>query len=125
LNCFVIARACAQAIFSYLEGACVLADDRQTGPDELDRRIADAKAARSQGISDAQGRAESRGWAVGIEFVGTVLVSGFIGWAIDKHAGFGTSPWAMIVMLLFGFAAGTRRAAKTSVQFDSEPSNDD
>jgi ATP synthase protein I len=102
-----------------------LADDRQTGPDELDRRIADAKAARSRGVTDAQGRAESRGWAIGIEFVGTVLVSGFLGWMIDKHAGLGTAPWAMIVLLLLGFAAGIRRAMKTSVQFDAEPSNDE
>jgi ATP synthase protein I len=102
-----------------------LADNRQTGPDELDRRIAEAKAAQSRGISDAQGRSESRGWAIGIEFVGTVLVSGLIGWLIDKHAGLGTAPWAMIVLLLLGFAAGTRRAMKTSAQFDAEPSNDE
>ncbi len=102
-----------------------MADERQTEPDELDRRIAAATSARSRGITDAQGRAESRGWAVGIEFVGTVLVSGFIGWLIDTKTGWGTAPWAMIVLLLLGFAAGTRRAMKTSVQFDAEQSNDD
>jgi ATP synthase protein I len=107
------------------EGARVLADDRQPGPDELDRRIAEAKAAQSRGITDAEGRSESRGWAIGIEFVGTVLVSGLIGWLIDQHAGLGTSPWAMIILLVLGFAAGTRRAIQTSAQFDAEPSNDD
>ena len=36
-----------------------LSDDRN--PDDLDRRIADAKAASARGISNAQGKAESRG----------------------------------------------------------------
>lgn len=92
--------------------------------DDLDRRISDAQDRHSRGVTRAQGAAETRGWAVGIEFVGTVLVSGFIGWAIDAWAGLGTAPWAMIVFLLLGFAAGTRRAMITSKQFDSNPNND-
>jgi ATP synthase protein I len=99
-----------------------LADDRRIDGDELDRRIADAKAHQDQGITAAEGRAESRGWAIGIEFVGTVLVSAFIGWVIDRYAG--STPWAMIVLLLLGFAAGTRRAMTTSRQFDAAPTND-
>lgn len=97
-----------------------MADDRQK--DELDRRIAEAKAANERGISTAEGRAESRGWAVGIEFVGAVLVSGFLGWLIDRWLE--TAPWAMIVLLLLGFAAGTRRALRTSAQFDADPNTD-
>lgn len=72
-----------------------------------------------RGATRGQGAAESRGWAIGIEFVGTVLVSTFLGWLIDRYAG--TAPWAMIVLLLLGFAAGTRRAMKTSKQFDASP----
>ncbi|QSB43730.1 hypothetical protein EB810_08115 [Altererythrobacter sp. FM1] len=98
-------------------------NDQHSG-DDLDRRIADAQARRKHGVTNAEGRAETRGWAVGIEFVGTVLVSGFIGWAIDTWAGLGTAPWAMIVLLVLGFAAGVRRAIKTSAQFDSDPGND-
>ena len=96
-----------------------MADDRNK--DELDQRIAKAKAATERGVTDAEGRAESRGWAIGIEFVGAVLVSGFIGWLIDNYAGLGTKPWVMIAMLGLGFAAGTRRAMKTSQAFDAEP----
>lgn len=88
--------------------------------DDLDRRIAEAQAKHDPGVSRAEGRAETRGWAVGIEFVGTILVAGFIGWAIDQWTGLGTSPWGMIVLLILGFAAGTRRAMKTSAQFDSD-----
>jgi ATP synthase protein I len=102
-----------------------LSDNREKQTDDLDRRIADAKSANRHGISDAQGRSESRGWAIGIEFVGAVLVSGFIGYAIDHYSGLKTAPWAMIVMLVLGFAAGTRRAMQTSAQFDADPKNDD
>jgi ATP synthase protein I len=90
--------------------------------DELDQRIAKAKAAQKRGIAASEGASESRGWAIGIEFVGAVLVSGFIGWLIDRFAG--TAPWAMIVLLILGFAAGTRRAMKTSAEFDADPAND-
>ncbi|MEO5866408.1 MAG: AtpZ/AtpI family protein [Sphingomonas sp.] len=93
-----------------------LADDRQT--DDLDARIAKAKAEHRPGVTNAEGVAESRGWAVGIEFVGVVLVSTFIGWAIDRAAG--TAPWVMIGMLILGFAAGVYRAMKTSAQFDAD-----
>lgn len=98
-----------------------MADDRQNGPDDLDARIARAKAEHQGGISASQGAVESRGWAVGIEFVGVVLVSAAIGWAIDTYAGLGTKPWAMIVMLVMGFIAGVYRAMKTSAQFDADP----
>ena len=95
-----------------------MADDRKNENDALDARIAAAKAAAAR-PSTADAQAEGRGWAVGIEFVGAVLVSAFIGWLIDRFVG--TAPWAMIVMLLLGFAAGTRRAMQTSKQFDADP----
>ncbi|MFN3515708.1 MAG: AtpZ/AtpI family protein [Novosphingobium sp.] len=95
----------------------------QDGGSDLDRRIAEAQAKHTRGISSAEGRAETRGWAVGIEFVGTVLVSGFIGWGIDRWLELKT-PWGLVGMLLLGFAAGTRRAMQTSASFDSDPAND-
>ena len=99
-----------------------LADDRQNGPDDLDSRISRAKAEQSRGVTDAAGRSETRGWAIGIEFVGTVLVGAFIGYLLDTWLN--TTPWLMLVLLVLGFAAGTMRAMKTSNQFDADPSND-
>ncbi len=97
-----------------------MADDRrQDGPDDLDQRIKHAQDQQRSPLTHEEGRAESRGWAVGIEFVGAVLVSGLIGFGIDRY--FNSGPWAMIVLLLLGFAAGTRRAMKTSAQFDADP----
>ncbi len=99
-----------------------MADDRQNGPDDLDGRIARAKAEQSTAGTPVEGRSETRGWAIGIEFVGTVLVGAFIGYLLDQWLR--TTPWFMIVLLVVGFAAGTRRAMKTSNQFDADPSND-
>jgi ATP synthase protein I len=95
----------------------------QNGGNDLDRRIAEAQAKHDRGISSAEGRAETRGWAVGIEFVGTMLVCGFIGWGIDRWLDTKT-PWGLIAMLLLGFAAATRRAMQTSASFDADPGND-
>ncbi|MDE2562874.1 MAG: AtpZ/AtpI family protein [Sphingomonadales bacterium] len=99
-------------------------DSSDKSGDDLARRIADAQAKHDRGVTNAEGLAETRGMAVGIEFVGTVLVSGFIGWAIDNWAGLGTAPWAMIVLLVLGFVAGVRRAMQTSKEFDTNPDND-
>ncbi len=96
-----------------------MADDRTHADDALDARIAAAKKANERPVAaDPQG--EGRGWAIGIEFVGTVLVSALLGWLVDRYAGLGTKPWAMIVLLVLGFAAGTRRAMQTSKQFDAD-----
>lgn len=83
------------------------------GGDDLDRRIAAAEAKQAR---PEVHRGETRGWAVGVEFVGAVLVSAFIGWMIDRWAH--TAPWGMIVLLVLGFCAGVRQAAKTSREFD-------
>lgn len=89
-----------------------MADDRQN--DDLDRRIADAESKIEQPITASEAAAESRGWAIGIEFVGAVLVGAFIGYLLDRWLG--TAPWLMIVFLVLGFAAGLRRAMQTSNQ---------
>lgn len=99
-------------------------NDPKHGLSDLDERISEAKKRYARRELNADKQAESKGWAVAIEFVGAVLISAFIGWAIDEYAGLNTRPWGMIVMLLLGFAAGVRRAMQTSAQFDSDPTND-
>ena len=100
-----------------------MADDRQN--DDLDRRIAEAKA-QAENAHPApiagEGAAENRGWAVGIEFVGSMLVGAFIGYLLDKWLD--TAPWLMIVFLGLGFAAGLRRAITMSKRFDTNLNND-
>ncbi len=90
----------------------------------MSARIARAKAEHAVGGPSAAKASENKGWAIGIEFVGLVLVSTAIGWGIDNYAGLGSKPWAMIIMLVFGFAAGVYRAVQTSAQFDANPASD-
>src|ERR1700680_2926062 len=53
---------------------------------------------------NADNSALAQGFRLSAEFVAGILVGAAIGWAIDRWLG--TSPWGMIVLLLFGFAAG-------------------
>ena len=113
---------CGSGAFSIGWAGVILTDGRGNDAKGLDERIAAAKLRATPAVS-AHARAESRGWAIGIEFVGAILVSGMIGWAIDHYL-LHSAPWAMIVLLVLGFAAGTRRAMVTSAQFDDVSSND-
>lgn len=101
-----------------------LADNRQNGRDDLDARIARAKAGVARPVRGSV-RAENRGWSIAIEFVGMVLVSAAIGYGVDRYAGLGTAPFAMIAMLVLGFAGAVYRAAQDSGSFDADPDNDD
>lgn len=97
-----------------------MSDDRRNDEDELARRIAEAKRANGLDASAAPLVAnENKGMAVGVEFVGAVLVATFIGWALDKWLG--TKPWLMIALLVLGFATGIYRAMVTSRQIDAAP----
>jgi ATP synthase protein I len=85
--------------------------------DALARRIAAARAAEAS-KRDGIKREESRGWSVAAEFVGAMLVGGFIGWVIDRWAG--TGPWGMIVLLLLGFVTGLRSVLRQQKNFDGD-----
>lgn len=88
-----------------------LSDDHDH--EDLDRRIADAKAA-------ARGRAPGRGPAKGYsqgsrvlaELIGAPLGGGVIGYALDSW--FGTSPWALLILLALSIAVAFRNIYKIS-----------
>lgn len=93
-----------------------MADDRHDD-DALARRIAAARGTEPSN-RDGSKREESQGWSVALEFVGAMLVGGLIGWFIDRQAG--TGPWALIVMLLLGFATGLRSVLRQQTKIDGE-----
>jgi ATP synthase protein I len=66
----------------------------------------EAARASSGSTASAQstGKAMGLGFRVASELIAGVIVGGGIGWAIDRWLG--TSPFGLIVMLLFGMAAG-------------------
>ncbi|MBY9067735.1 AtpZ/AtpI family protein [Hyphomonas sp. WL0036] len=84
-------------------------------PDDLSDRIAKALEAREakaeaqrrkQASDDVSVSAGAYALRFGIEFVASVFVGGFLGFWLDKFAG--THPWGLLVMGLFGLAAGVR-----------------
>lgn len=84
-------------------------------PDDLSERIAKAQADRAARDAARQRKQASDEMSIsagayalrfGIEFVASVFVGGFIGFWIDKFAG--THPWGLLVMGMFGLAAGVR-----------------
>ena len=85
--------------------------------DALARRIAAARGAEPS-RRDGSKRAESQGWSVAGEFVGAMLVGGFLGWVIDRWAGSG--PWGMIILLMLGFATGLRSVLRQQKQSGEE-----
>ena len=100
---------------SGLVGGFALGNSADGGGEDLDRRIAETEAKHVPTSPSAEERAENQGWAMGVDFVGVVLISAFIGWAIDRwagSAGIWTGPWAMIVFLMLGFAAGVRNVMR-------------
>ena len=86
---------------------------------DLGARIARARGQRSVEAAAGQTRqgdmsGMSRGLRLGSEFVAAILIGAGLGWIIDSVLP--TRPWAMVVLLLLGFAAGVlnvvREAAK-------------
>lgn len=71
----------------------------------LGERIGQEKAERSTRTTRATG---GSGFAVALrlssEFVSAILVGAGLGYLVDRLAG--TTPWAMILLLMLGFAAG-------------------
>lgn len=71
-------------------------------------RLGESLEARRAAEEAANRRSKSSGFAqatkIASEFVAGVIVGGGIGWGIDRALG--TAPWALIVFVLLGFAAG-------------------
>ena len=89
---------------------------------DLAARIARARAAQPErklpvdvkvpGLNGA-----SRGYRLASEFVAAIVVGGALGYGIDFVAH--TRPWAMIVLLLLGFAAGVRNIVRSAAEMNA------
>ena len=86
--------------------------DRLSSLDErLERRKADRAAG---GARKTDGSGFANALRLSSEFVSAILVGAGLGYLLDRLAG--TSPWAMIVLLLLGFAAGVVNVLRASGQ---------
>ena len=73
-------------------------------PTEVEYRLEAHPAAVVKEDSSGSNSGYARAVKIASEFVAGVVVGGGVGWGIDRLAG--TAPWALIVFLLLGFAAG-------------------
>ena len=88
-------------------------------PDDLDDRIAQARAANEpHGSAASSGggdpgieSAMSFGLRAGSQFVSAVVVGGGLGWAIDRWLG--TRPFAMLILMVLMFIAAMANVWRT------------
>lgn len=86
--------------------------------DELDARIKAAREVRARPKNAAVEKFKhgSLVWRMVTELVVGVLVGGVMGWGLDSL--FGTMPLFLIVMGLFGFAAGVRIMLRSAEEIE-------
>lgn len=87
------------------------------------RRTQEARQATQGGQTETrQGdmSALARGLRIGSEFVAAILVGSGIGFLIDHFAG--TSPWALLIMFMMGFAAGILNVTRVVAELNAERS---
>ncbi len=87
-----------------------MSDDRAS--DDLDRRIADAKAAVQPHAPARPAKGYSQGSRVLAELIGAPIGGGVIGWALDYWLG--TSPWLLLTLLALSVVVAFRNIFKIS-----------
>jgi ATP synthase protein I len=89
-----------------------LADTRPT--DDLDARIASAKAAGSARgpVATPPAKGYAQGSRVLAELIGMPIGGGVLGWALDSW--FHTSPWCLLAFVALAFVAAFRNIMKIS-----------
>lgn len=60
----------------------------------------------------------ARGLRIGAEFVAAILVGSGIGYVIDLVAG--TTPWALLIMFMVGFAAGILNVTRVVAELNAQ-----
>ena len=91
-----------------------MADDRQN--DDLDRRIANARAAERARAGADTAAVSSRGYGQGarvlMELIGAPLGGAILGWALDHWLG--TAPWLLLIFLTLAIIVAGRNIYRIS-----------
>ncbi len=91
---------------------------------DLAARIRQAQEARAAANASQQASRQgdmstlARGLRIGAEFVAAILVGSGIGYLIDMVAG--TSPWALLIMFMVGFAAGILNVTRVVAELNAQ-----
>lgn len=97
---------------------------RQSETSELAARIRKAQDARAAANGSQQASRQgdmstlARGLRIGAELVAAILVGSGIGYLIDMFAG--TSPWALLIMFMVGFAAGIVNVTRVVAELNAD-----
>ncbi len=81
-------------------------------PENL-KRAAEGSQQKSSGLSGI-----ARGWAMALDFVGTVIASWLLGFLIDRWQK--TQPWGSLIGLCFGFGYAIYRILRQTQQEERE-----
>ena len=102
---------------------------RQSETSELAERIRKAQEARAAANGSQQASRQgdmstlARGLRIGAEFVAAILVGSGIGYLIDMFVG--TSPWALLIMFMVGFAAGIVNVTRVVAELNADKTASD
>ena len=98
---------------------------RSSETSELAARIRKAQEARSLAGNSGEPASRqgdmtmlARGLRIAAEFVAAILVGSGIGYLIDQIAG--TTPWALLVMFMVGFAAGILNVTRVVAELNAQ-----
>ncbi len=91
-----------------------LADQqRKARLSSLEQRLAKSRAEDAKQAAPSTGKpGYGNALKMSSEFISAILVGALIGYLIDTFAG--TTPWAMIIMLLLGFVAGVLNVLRST-----------
>jgi ATP synthase protein I len=97
-------------------------NDGKSPTNDLAARIARAQGERPKAVkpADVGGTGMSganRAFRLASEFVAAIIVGAGVGYGIDLL--FGTRPWAMVILLLLGFAAGVVNVVRASAEMNA------
>ncbi|MGF1605293.1 MAG: AtpZ/AtpI family protein [Rhodothalassiaceae bacterium] len=89
-------------------------DDESDQSDQFKRRLQAARASlgRDDPKRDRRGTETNAAYKLSLELVSGVLVGAFLGFWIDRWLG--TAPWALMALVLAGFAAGVRNLLRAT-----------
>ena len=80
-------------------------------------RKSGSKAENSVGGDKGHMTMHGRAVRLGSEFIAAILVGAAMGYGLDQL--FGTAPWLMLVMLLFGFGAGVLNVTRAAADMNA------
>jgi ATP synthase protein I len=100
--------------------------DPPSSPEELDRRLREAKARLPGAGREAKGyegrdvgrAGMAAGLRIAVELLAAIVVGAGIGWGLDQWLG--TRPWLLILFFILGAVAGMMNVYRTGVELDRE-----